>query len=85
MEDWTKHFCDLLIKYSVIDENVMSNLLQKDIIFEMMGHPNIDEFQKTIKELNTRKVPGFDGIPVGILIRRSNRLAVEIHHLTPGI
>ncbi|CAI9726466.1 Hypothetical predicted protein [Octopus vulgaris] len=85
MKRWAEHFPDLFYNPSVIDENVISNMPQKDIIHEMIEHPTIGEIKKTIKELNTGKVPGLDGIPVEILLYGSNRLAVEIQHLISDI
>ncbi|CAI9730335.1 Hypothetical predicted protein [Octopus vulgaris] len=68
MKRWTEYFTDLFYNPSVIDKNVFSNLPEKNIIYEMMEHPTLDEIKKTIKELNTGKAPGIDGIPVEIFL-----------------
>lgn len=38
-------------------------------------------FGKGVKELNSGRAPGFDGIPAKILLHGANRIAVEIHYL----
>lgn len=51
----------------------------------MMDHPNIIQMKMTIKDLNTLKAPGLDGIPVPILLHEVNILTVEIYHLISEI
>lgn len=72
MNHWLEKFTDLFHN-PVIDENFITNQPPKDIIYEMMKAPIIDEIKKTVKELNTRMVPSYDGIPVEILIHGSNK------------
>ena len=42
MKDWTEHFTDLFYTPSIINENIINNLFQKDIILGMMGYVTID-------------------------------------------
>jgi hypothetical protein len=85
MKRWTEHFTDLFYNPSVINENVINNLPQKDIILEMMDHPSIEEIQKTIKQINTGKAPGFDGIPIEVLLHGGDKLAAEVHRLISDV
>lgn len=48
MKRWIEHFTDFFSKLSVVNENVISSLPQKDIICEMMEHSTIDKIKKTI-------------------------------------
>ena len=85
MTRWTEHFTDLFYNPSDINDDIINNLPQKDIIHEMMDHPSLDEIQKTIKEINTGKAPGLDGIPIEILLHGGDKLSSEIHHLISDI
>ena len=62
MARWTELFTDLFDNPSATDESVINGLLT-----EMMTDPTFDEMKYTIKEVNTGKAPGLDGIPVELL------------------
>ena len=75
-----EHFIDLLYNPSVINENVIHNLLQKDIILKIMNHSTVDEaLPKMIKEFNIGKAPGLDSSPIEILLYGGDKLTAEIH------
>ena len=70
-----EHFIDLLYNPSVINENIIHNLLQKDIILKIMNHSTVDEvLPKMVKEFNIGKAPGLD-----ILLYGGDKLTAEIH------
>lgn len=46
---WTEHFTDFFYNPSVTEENVSSNLFQKDGIYEMMEHSSVDEIKQGIQ------------------------------------
>lgn len=93
MKLWTEHFTVLVCNPSVIEENVTSNLSQRDIVSDdgtsnyrgdQRGNRSIkywqgEFFSMAIKTVNVGKVPCFDGIPVINRLNGCNRLAVEIH------
>ena len=85
MKRWTEHFTDLFYNPSDINDDIINNLPQMDIIHEMMDHPSLEEIQKTIKEINTGKAPGLDGIPIELLLHGGDELAAEIHHLISDV
>ena len=51
----------------------------------MMDHPSSDEIHKTIKQINTGKAPGLDGIPIEVLLHGGGKLAAEIHCLISDV
>ena len=85
MKRWVEHFSDLFYNPSDINRDIIENLPQKDIILELMDLPSLEEIHKTIREINTGKAPGLDGIPVEILIHGGNKLTVEIHRLITDV
>ena len=78
MARWTEHYTDLFDNPSTINEAVINGLPQKDILAEMMTDPSVDEIKSTIREVNTGKAPGLDGIPVELLRFGGDNLAVAI-------
>ena len=78
MKRWTEHFTDLFYNPSVIDDSVVNSLPRKDINHDVMDRPTISEIRITIKELNTGKAPGFDGIPVEVHRYAGDRIATEV-------
>ena len=81
MSRWTEHFTDLFDNPSVVDEDIINGLPLSEIIDEMMFKPTLDDIKKTIKEVNTGKAPGLDGIPVEILRSGGDNIAAAIHTL----
>lgn len=78
-------FWTLFYNASVIDEDIINNLLHKDINYEMMKRLTIDGIQKTTREINTGKAASFGGILVEILLYKDNSIAVENQHLISDI
>ena len=75
---WTEHFKDLFLNPLEVDEAVINGLSQSEIIAEMMANPTLEEIKKTIKQVNTGKAPGLDGIPVELLRFGGDELAAAI-------
>jgi hypothetical protein len=48
---------------------------------EMNIPPDLEEVKATIKEINTGKAPGLDGIPVELLLHGGEQIASVIHSL----
>ena len=82
---WTEHFRDLFHNPSTIDVTVINGLPQHDIIGEMMNPPTLDEIKSAIKEVNTGKAPGLDGIPIELLRHGGEKITAEIHKLILGV
>ena len=78
---WTEHFRDLFHNPSDIDQDVINGLPQHEIINEMNIPPDLEEVKATIKEINTGKAPGLDGIPVELLLHGGEQIASVIHSL----
>ena len=56
----------------------------------MMDHPSIDEIHKTMKQINTGRAPGLDGVPIEVLLHGvtnsgGDKLAAEIHCLISDV
>ena len=51
----------------------------------MMDHPTIDEIHKTIKEINTGKAPGLNGIPVEVFPWGSDKITAKSHRLISDV
>lgn len=64
---WTEHFRDLFHNPSSIDENVIERLPQSCVIEQMDITPVRDEVVIALKQINTAKSPGIDGIPAEVL------------------
>ena len=48
-----------------------------DAVIEMSARPTLDEVKMTIKQTNTRKAPGLDGIPVELLRFPKHKAVLE--------
>lgn len=68
-----------------INDDIINNLPQLDIINETLALPTLEGIQKTIKDINTRKVPDLDGIPIEALLHGGTKLAQEILHFIINI
>ena len=79
MARWTEHFKDLFYNPSVVDEDIINGLPQREIIAEMMTIPDLEEIKTTIRKVNTGKAPGLDGIPVELLRFGGDNLAAAVH------
>ena len=68
MKRWTEHFSDLFFNPSEVDDAAIDSIPQRDIHLELDVEPSLEEVITCIKQLNTGKAPGLDGIPVKLLI-----------------
>ena len=50
-----------------------------------MTEPTFDEVKSTIKEINTGKGPGLDGIPVELLRYGGDNIAAAVYTFSPGV
>ena len=78
MAQWNEHYTDLFDNPSAVDESVINGLPQKGIIAGKMTDPTINEIKFTIKEVNTGKAPGLDGIPVELLHFGGDNVVIKI-------
>ena len=78
LQRWQEHFTDLFDNPSVVDENVIESLPQCDIILRMDRLPTLDEVKLAIKQINSGKAPGLDGLPVELLKVGSEKVTKAI-------
>ena len=81
MKRWKEHFTDLFFNPSVVDETVIDSLPQRDLLHRMDRIPSLDEVKSSIKQINSGKAPGLDGIPVELLKIGGENLASAVLRL----
>jgi len=67
MSRWTEHFGKLFFNPSEVDDDVINSLPQLDFILDMDKLPTFSEVEDAIRQVNTGKAPGLDGIAVELL------------------
>ena len=79
LKQWTLHFSTLLNRTSEVTDEALESIQQRPMITELDAPPNAAEVDPAIKQLQTGKAPGPDGIPAEVF-----KLAGEtlITHLT---
>ena len=81
MKRWQEHFKDLFHNPSSVDDAVLDSIPQLEIRHQLSRLPTLDEVELTVKQINTRKAPGLDGIPVELLQTGSNNILRVVHDL----
>ena len=81
MKRWTEHFSDLFFNPSVVDFDALSTLPQSELHHSLLREPSLDEIKACLKQLNTGKAPGLDGIPVELLLHGGENLHQAIHSI----
>ena len=81
MKRWTEHFTDLFFNPSLVDDAAIDSILQRDCIYSLDEEPSLDETINSIKQINTDKAPGLDGIPVELLRHDGENLNRAVHSL----
>ena len=81
MKRCTEHFSDLFFNPSKVDFEAIDIIPQSEYHQSLMRDPSLDDIKACLKQLNTGKAPGFDGIPVELLIHGGDNLHVAIHSL----
>ena len=78
---WKEHFSDLFFNPSVVDLDAVNSLPQSEIHHSLMRQPSAEEIQTCLKQLNTGKAPGLDGIPVELLLHGGDNLQRALNQL----
>ena len=77
---WNEHFPNLFFNPSVVNDSIIKNLPLWDTPHQMDRLPTRNEVDLAIKQINTGKAPGFDGIPVELLRNRGGNIVSAIHN-----
>ena len=67
LQRWQQHFTDLFNNPSVVSADVLQSLPQQETKYEMDHLPTFTEFEMAIKQINSGRAPGLDGLPVELL------------------
>ena len=65
---WHEHFRDLFFNPSEVDDAAVDSIPQRDPLIELDVEPTLIEVIACIKQVNTGKAPGLDGLPVELLL-----------------
>ena len=79
MKRWTEHFTDLFSNPAVVDNAAIDSIPQRDCIYSLDEEPSLDETINSIKQINTGKAPGLEGIPVEFLRHGGENLNRTVH------
>ena len=79
LKQWTLHFSTLLNRTSEVTDEALESIQQRPMITELDAPPNAAEADAAIKQLQTGKAPGPDGIPAEVFKVSGETL---ITHLT---
>ncbi|XP_063598682.1 uncharacterized protein LOC134775152 [Penaeus indicus] len=79
LKQWTLHFSTLLNQTSAVADEALEGIQQCPIILELDAPPNTAETVAAVKQLQTGKAPGPDGIPAEVFKAGGEAL---ITHLT---
>ena len=79
LKQWTLHFSTLLNRTSEVTNEALESIQQRPMIPELDAPPNTAEVDAAIKQLQTGKAPGPDGIPAEVFETSGETL---ITHLT---
>ena len=79
LKQWTLHFSTLLNRTSEVTDEALESIQQHPMITELDAPPNAAEADAAIKQLQTGKAPGPDGIPAEVFKAGGETL---ITHLT---
>ena len=79
LKQWTLHFSTLLNRTSEVANEALESIQQHPMIPELDAPPNTTEVDAAIKQLQTGKAPGPDGIPAEVFKADGDTL---ITHLT---
>ena len=81
VEQWTLHFSTLLNETSEVTDEALESIAQRPMILELDAPPNKAETTAAIKQLQTGKAPGPDGIPAEVFKAGGEILISHITHL----
>ena len=79
LKQWTLHFSTLLNRTSEVTNEALESIQQRPMIPELDAPPNTAEADAAIKQLQTGKAPGPDGIPAEVFKAGGETL---VTHLT---
>ena len=82
LKQWTLHFSTLLNLTSEVTDEALESIQQRPMIPELDAPPNAAETDAVIKQLQTGKAPGPDGIPAEVFKAGGETL---ITHLTQDV
>ena len=78
---WYEHFRDLFHNPSIVDSEAVDSIPQQTVCYELDAEPSLEETMLAIKQINSKKAPGLDGIPIELLKHGGTNLLTAIHAL----
>ena len=78
LDRWAEHFKEVLNQDSVFDMSVLHDIPQWDMNMSLVALPTMAEIQMCIKQLNSGKAPGEDGIPPDVYIHGGTSVAEQL-------
>ena len=85
MGRWYEHFRDLFHNPSDVNAAAIDSVPQRALHPELDIEPSIDETITCIKQINSNKAPGLDGIPVELLKHGGMNVHCAVHSLIISI
>ena len=81
LKQWTLHFSTLLNLTSEVSDLALESIQQRPMIPELDAPPNAAETTAAIKQLQTGKAPGPDGIPAEVFKASGETLITDLTRL----
>jgi hypothetical protein len=81
MGRWKEHFTDLFFNPSEVDDAAVDSIPQSVLVEVLNDVPTRDETDLSIKQINTGKSPGLDGIPIELLQRGGDKVKSIVYSL----
>ena len=82
MLHWQEHFKDLFHNPLPVSDMVIDSIPQLETRHHLNRLPTIEEVERAVNQINTRKAPGLDRIPVEMLQIGSKNILHAVHDFT---
>jgi Reverse transcriptase (RNA-dependent DNA polymerase) len=78
---WREHFSELFNLQSFVSPNVLDDIVQVPLVHELDVSPTLEEVSAALRQLNTGKAPGSDGIVAELLQYGGDHVTRLLHSI----